>query len=226
MNLEAFKKLSYGLYIVGSKEDDKINAQIANTVFQITSDPPSVAASINRTNLTHEYIEKSRVFSVSILSNKAPLSFIGRFGFKSGREINKFEEVNYMIRKTGAPIVTDFSVAYLECEVVGSFSFETHTVFFGKVVECDVLKDEEPMTYAFYREIKGGRAPKTSPTFLKEERVMGTSKRFVCKVCGYIYDPERGDPENNIPAGTPFESLPPTWICPVCGASKSEFEPE
>ncbi len=50
--------------------------------------------------------------------------------------------------------------------------------------------------------------------------------KYVCQVCGYVYDPEQGDPEADIPAGTPFEKLPEDWVCPVCGAGKSEFEKE
>jgi rubredoxin len=50
--------------------------------------------------------------------------------------------------------------------------------------------------------------------------------KYKCSVCGYIYDPEEGDLEGNIPRGTPFEELPEDWQCPVCGASKDEFEKE
>ncbi len=50
--------------------------------------------------------------------------------------------------------------------------------------------------------------------------------RYVCSICGYVYDPAKGDPDNNIPPGTPFEKLPDDWRCPVCGASKSDFEKE
>ena len=92
MNRKALHKISYGLYIICSKKDKKINGQIANAVFQVTSDPPTVAVSINKKNLTHEFIESSKVFTMSILCEKAPMTYIGTFGYKSGRDIDKFKE--------------------------------------------------------------------------------------------------------------------------------------
>ncbi|HDH63366.1 MAG TPA: flavin reductase, partial [Firmicutes bacterium] len=87
MDLKTLHKITYGLYLVTSKNGEKINGQIANTVFQVTSDPPRISVTINKKNLTHEFIEKSRVFAVSVLSKETPLKFIGNFGFKSGRDI-------------------------------------------------------------------------------------------------------------------------------------------
>jgi len=92
VNPKALYKLGYGLYVVSSIKGDRINGQIANTVFQISSEPPAVAVSINKKNLTHEFIVESKVFTVSILSQDAPLSFIGHFGFKSGREVDRLKE--------------------------------------------------------------------------------------------------------------------------------------
>ena len=94
MNLNALYKLGYGMYIVGSHKGDKLNGQVANTVFQITSEPPTVAVSINKSNLTHDYIKTSKVFSASILCQAAPLPYIGGFGFKSGRDTDKTKGVN------------------------------------------------------------------------------------------------------------------------------------
>lgn len=48
--------------------------------------------------------------------------------------------------------------------------------------------------------------------------------KYVCQVCGYVYDPAKGDPDNGIAPGTPFEALPDTWVCPLCGVAKSSFE--
>ena len=118
MNLKTLHKISYGLYIVCSKNNDKFNGQIANALFQVTSEPPTIAISINKQNLTHEYITKSKVLTISILTEEAPLKFIGNFGFKSGREIDKFKEVNFKIGKTKAPIVMDYSLACVEAKVI------------------------------------------------------------------------------------------------------------
>jgi flavin reductase (DIM6/NTAB) family NADH-FMN oxidoreductase RutF len=169
MNTFAFRKISYGLYVVTSGKEGKYNGQIANTVFQVTSEPPTLAVSINKQNFTHEHIRESRKFTASILSEAAPMTMIGRFGFKCGRDINKFEGTGVRTGKTGLPIVTDHAVAFVEAEVVGEMDCGTHTIFLGRVVECDILDAQaEPMTYAYYHKVKGGKAPKTAPTYLKE----------------------------------------------------------
>lgn len=169
MDPKALFKISYGVYIISSQKENKINGQTANTLIQITSEPQTVAISINKQNLTYEFIEESGVFSASILSTEAPLSLIGKFGFKSGRESNKFEGINYKIGKTGSPIVLDNTVAYLEAEVINKLDAGTHTIFLGKVVDAEILSDKEPMTYAYYHEIKKGTTPKTAPTYIKEK---------------------------------------------------------
>ena len=229
MNMRAVQKMCYGVYIISSKKDDKINGQIANTAFQITSEPATVAISINKQNLTHEYIETSKVFTISILSKDAPMTLIGNFGFKSGRDIDKFKDVQYKKGVTGAPIVLEQTVAFMECEVLSSTDVGTHTIFIGKIIDCDNLSNAEPMTYAYYHQIKGGKSPATAPTYIKEEPEVGktaSSGKYKCKICGYIYDPAKGDPDGGIEPGTPFEKLPDTWTCPICNAPKSEFEKE
>ena len=223
MDARAFRLVSYGLYIVTSKRGRELNGQIANTVFQVCAEPPMIAVCINKKNYTHEFIEESRVFAISILSKEAPMNLIGQFGFKSGRDIDKFENVNYKVGKTGAPLVTDFTVGFIEAEVMKSMEVGTHTLFVGKVVEASVLGREEPLTYAYYHEIKGGRSPETAPTYIKSEEVNKVDK-YVCQICGYVYDPEKGDPDGGIAPGTAFEDIPDDWVCPVCGASKDQFK--
>lgn len=232
MNNSAFYKLSYGLYVITSGKEGRFNGQIANTVFQVTSAPPTVAVSINKLNFTHEHIVASRRFAVSILEEATPMTLIGRFGFKCGRDINKFEGVRVRTGKTGIPVVTDHTVAFIEAEVVGEMDCGTHTIFLGRVVECDVLDTAaEPMTYAYFHKVKGGRAPKNAPTYQEQETPKPAAApekaaRYTCTICGYIYDPETGDPKGNVAAGTRFEDLPATWVCPVCGAEKDKFAKE
>lgn len=170
MNLQALHKLGYGLYIVSSSKGDKINGQIANSVFQITSEPPTVAVSINKNNLTHEFIRESRCFTVSVLRQDTPLPFIGRFGFKSGRDIDKFEGINYKMGETQAPVVIEHAVAYLEARVTQEVDVGTHTVFIGEVVNADVISEEECMTYAHYHLVKRGTTPKTAPSYIDEKK--------------------------------------------------------
>ena len=231
MDSKAFHKISYGLYLVCSKKGDKFNGQIANTVIQVTSDPPKIAVAINKENLTNEFIRESKVLTISILSKEAPMKFIGHFGFKSGRELDKFEGMNYKVGVTGAPIIIENSIAYLEAKVVGSLDVGTHTVFIGEVVGAEVIDEyEEPMTYAYYHEVKRGKSPKNAPTYIKEEKeekkeVLKMAK-YRCTVCGYVYNPEKGDPDSGIDPGTPFEEIPDDWVCPVCGVGKDQFKKE
>ena len=225
MNVKALYKLGYGLYVVSSRKGDRLNGQIANTVFQITSEPPTIAVSINKNNLTHEFIRGSKVLAVSVLSQDTPLSFIGHFGFKSGRDIDKLEGINYKIGETQAPVVTDNTLAYLEARVIQELDVGTHTIFAGELVGADVLKEGEPMTYAYYHQVKRGTTPKTAPSYIEEKKEATTKMvKYKCTVCGYIYDPELGDPDGGIKPGTPFEEIPDDWVCPVCGAAKDEFE--
>jgi flavin reductase (DIM6/NTAB) family NADH-FMN oxidoreductase RutF/rubredoxin len=225
MNLQALYKLSYGLYVVCSQKNGKFNGQIANTVFQVCSEPPIIAAALNKQNLTNEFVSSSKVFTVSILSQDTPLSYIGSFGFKSGRDVDKFKGVNYKLGETGVPIVLDSTLAYLEAKVINQMDVGTHTIFVGEIVGADVIKEGELMTYAYYHQVKRGTTPKTAPTYIKEEKEAATKMaKYKCSVCGYIYNPELGDPDGKIKPGTPFEKLPDDWVCPVCGANKDQFE--
>lgn len=168
MDMSTLHKMSYGMYIVSSKSDNRCNGQVANSVFQVTSEPQQVAACINKQNLTHEYISKSGVFAVSVLSEDTPFEFIGSFGFRCGREFDKCSNCVCNTGITGAPIIMDYAAAFLECEVVSSLDAGTHTIFIGKVINAELINDKEPMTYAYYRIVKGGKSPKTAPTYIKE----------------------------------------------------------
>jgi len=170
MNVKALHKIGYGLYIVTSRKGDRFNGQIANTLFQVTSEPPTVAVSINKKNLTWEFIKESKVFAASVLCQDTPLTFIGRFGFKSGRDIDKLDGVNYKTGETGAPIVLDSAVAYLEARVNQEIDVGTHTIFIGEVVNGEVISDKVCMTYDYYHQIKGGKTPKAAATYIEEKK--------------------------------------------------------
>ena len=165
------------------------------------------------------------------ICQSTPLNFIGRFGFKSGRDTDKFDGINYRIGETGAPIVLDNAVSYLEARVTKEMDVGTHTIFVGEVVNADVISDEACMTYEYYHQVKGGKTPKAAATYIEEKKeaeapreVKDKKVKYRCTVCGYIYDPEKGDPDSGVKPGTPFEALPDDWVCPVCGAEKSQFE--
>jgi ferric-chelate reductase [NAD(P)H] len=162
-------KLSYGLYIVAAGDGLKANAQICNTAFQITSEPKIMAVSINKLNYTHEFIQNARKFTLSILDTSAPFEFIGKFGFRSGRDIDKLAGVSQKLGATGCPVVLEHVCGYIECEVRDAKDLGSHTLFFGKAAEGEILTEAAPLTYDYYHKVIKGKAPKTAPTFIASE---------------------------------------------------------
>lgn len=234
MNIESFFKITYGLYLVCSKDGSNFNGHISNTVFQVTADPPKFVVASHKSNLTTSYIEKSKVFSVSVLQQDTDLDFMGPWGFKSGKNIDKFKGTSYKLGKTGVPIVLDKTLAYLECEVVDQIDTGTHILFIGQVIDAEVIDHHAmPLTYNYYREVIKGFSPENSPTYTGDklekavvnEPVLNSEKpkKYQCTVCGFIYDPEEGDPHAGIAPGTAFEDIPDDWTCPICGVSKKDF---
>jgi len=234
MNIEAFFKVTYGLYLVCSKDGNNYNGHVSNTVFQVTADPPQFVVASHKKNLTTSYIEKSRLFSVSILQQDVDLDFIGPWGFKSGTQVDKFKGASFKLGKTGVPIVLDKAIAYIECEVVEKIDTGTHILFIGRVVDAEIFNNQsKPLTYNYYREVIKGLSPENSPTFTgdKLEKIVfdasvlteGKPKKYQCTICGFIYDPDEGDPHAGIAPGTAFEDIPDDWTCPICGVSKKDF---
>lgn len=167
MNRNAFRNISYGLYVISTWDEGRPTGCTANSAMQITSDPATIAISINHANYTNECIQKSGKFAISVLSEKSDPSIIGTFGFRSGREVNKFDNVAYQV-KGYMPVISD-ACAYITCDVIDKMETETHTVFLGKVMDCDVLSSDDPMTYAYYHKVIKGKSPKAAPTYLPEE---------------------------------------------------------
>ena len=229
MDPNVLHNIGYGMYVVSSCKGVKLNGQIVNSLMQITSEPATVAISINKKNLTHEFIAASGSFSVSILAQETPLVFIGQFGFKSGRELDKFKNVKYRLQDSGCPVVLDNAIGFLVAKVVGRLDCASHTIFLGEVISSEIIRSGKTMTYDYYHQVKRGATPQSAPTFIKEEMFKpkeAAMKKYRCTVCGYVYDPAIGDPDGGIAAGTPFEKIPDNWVCPVCGVDKSKFEEE
>lgn len=212
MNKNAVRALSYGVYVISVWDEGRPTGCTANSAMQITSDPATIAVSINHNNYTNECIRKNGRFSISVLSEKSDPQIIGTFGFQSGRTVNKYESVPYEL-KNYMPVVKD-SCAYMICEVIDTMETETHTVFLGKVTDMDVMSPDPAMTYAYYHNVVKGKSPKNAPTYLPEEPKSGGT-RYVCSVCGYVYEGE-----------TPFEELPEDYTCPICKQPKSVFRKE
>ncbi|RLD40606.1 MAG: High molecular weight rubredoxin [Bacteroidetes bacterium] len=230
MNPKAYYKLTYGLYIISSKSGDKMNGYIANTAFQITAEPPQIAISCHKDNLSSSIIKDSGLFAISVLKQDVATKLIGTFGFKSGKNIDKFDSVDYKTGSTGIPIVTTDCVAWFECKLVQTVDVGSHILFIGEVVDNSLLdENQEPLTYTWYQTVKNGKAPKNSPTYQKPKELKETDsksefKKYECIVCNHIYDEAEGDAETGIPPGTRFEDLPDDWVCPTCGAEKADFE--
>lgn len=160
-----FRNLSYGLYIIASKHEDKMNAQLVNTVIQVTSQPPRVAVIVHKDNYTHELIFQSKVFSASVVEEGAPITLLAPLGYKSGRDIDKLAGVTYREGITGCPLVTDHALSVLEAEVTDQVDLGTHTVFIGDVVSSEVIAEGTPLTYQYYHSVMRGKSPPKAPTF-------------------------------------------------------------
>lgn len=246
MKFKAFHKLSYGLYIIATELDGKKYGYIGNTAFQVTSSPSQIIISSHKDNFTTSKILNSKKFSISVLQKEVNTALIGVFGFMSGADIDKFNNIKTIISVTGAPIVTDSCVAWFDCRVLNSFDVGSHILILGEVVDSDVLSGEEPLTYDYYREKYKMLAPKNAPTYVdkeklesetvpepvakvefkeepKPEKEVGDLSSYTCKICGFQYNPEEGDPALGIPPGTAFDDLPEDYRCPICNAGKEYF---
>ena len=162
---KALFNLSYGMYIVGSHLGGRANGQVANAVMQLTGDPVSIAVCLNKQNLTETCLAESGAFSVSVLEEDVPMTFIGQFGFKSGRDIDKFAGVDYTTGMLGVPVVREWCLSGFEARITSRLEVHTHVLFVGEVVAAKVFKTGTPLTYANYHLVKKGKSPKTAPTF-------------------------------------------------------------
>lgn len=227
INIEAFFKISYGLYIVSAGNSNNKSGYISNAVFQVTAEPAQFAICCSKNNYTASLIEENRAFTISVLKQNTDQSLISTFGYKSGKDIDKFSGVNSITGITGSPIVTDDTLAWFECRVVQGVDVGTHLLFTAEIVNTKLIEDGEPLTYSFYREVRKGKAPKNAPTYIDTEKNQSkesASEKYKCLLCGNIYDPAEGDTEGKIPPGTEFKDLPDSWQCPVCGTDKGSFD--
>ncbi len=159
------------MYLVATAWEGSRAGFVANTVFQVTSSPAQVAVSCHKDNDTLSLILKSRLFSVSVLRKDADTTLIGEFGFMSSSWFDKFARVASEVKVTGAPVVTGSCVAWLDCRLVSTLDVGTHTLLIGEVADSGLLNDEEPLTYAWYREKYRMLAPRNAPTYVDKEKL-------------------------------------------------------
>ncbi len=203
-----------------------MNGFISNTVFQITAEPAQLAICCHKNNLTADLIASSGLFTVSVLGSNASQELISLFGYRSGRDVDKFASTPHTMTASGAPLVTQDCLAWFECRVTQSVDVGSHLLFTATILNGEMTDiRDEPLTYAMYRDIRKGKSPKNAPTYVAEnEAPAGTAAKYRCVICGHVYDPAKGDPEHGIAAGTDFNDLAAEWTCPICGAGKENFE--
>ena len=195
----AMFSLSYGLFVLTARDGAKDNGCIINTVTQLTDTPKRISIAVNKANLTHDMIQKTGMFNVSVLSNDAPFAIFQHYGFQSGRDVDKFAGVQGMARATNGVYYLPYCTnAFISARVTQTIEFETHTLFIADVTEARQLSDVPSMTYAYYF-----ANVKPKPSKLKEQH------GWVCKICGYVYE---------------GEELPADFICPLCKHGAEDFE--
>ena len=198
----AMFKLSYGLFVLTAREGDKDNGCIINTAAQLTDSPKRIQIAVNKANHTHEMIQRTGVFNVTVLTESVPFKIFQQFGFCSGRDTDKFADVGYQDRTAnGLRYLPENANAVISGKVVESYDWGTHTLFVAEVTEAKVLSDDRSVTYQYYFDhIK----PKPAPAVEGEKKT-----GWVCKICGYVYE---------------GEELPEDYVCPLCKHGPEDFE--
>lgn len=201
MDNKAMYKISYGLYLLTTKDENgKDNGCIVNTVSMITDNPKRIAVFVNKSNYTESVLKKTRAFNVSVLSESAPFSIFKRFGFQSGRTVDKFENFPCPRSGNGLYYLGEHANALISAWVVDAYDYGTHTVFIAEVADCETLSSEPSMTYAYYQ---SNVKPKPQAAASTEK-----TEKWVCTVCGYVHE----------------GPLPDDFICPWCKHPASDFE--
>lgn len=196
----AMFKLSYGLFVLTAKDGSKNNGCIINTVMQVTDTPKRISIAVNKANFTHDMISDTGIFNISVLTQDVPFKIFENYGFRSGKDVDKFEGENLAITDNGIAYIPKYSNAVISGKVISSQDFGTHTLFTADVTQAKVLSSEPSVTYQYYFDNIKPKPPLPSPD----------KKGFVCKICGYVYE---GD------------NLPADFICPLCKHGAEDFEP-
>ncbi|MGI5989859.1 MAG: flavin reductase [Lachnospiraceae bacterium] len=201
MDKKAMYRLTYGLFVI-TVHGEKDNGCIINTAMQAASSPNTITVCLNKTDYTHDMLLETGVFNISILSEKAPFAVFKRFGYQSGRDVDKFADYSGMERTAnGVYRITEGTNAWISCKVRQTVDLGSHTMFVADVTDMEVENDDPSVTYTYY-------LANIKP---KPEKTTGTTGQVVwrCKICGYEY------------VG---EELPADFICPICKHPASDFE--
>lgn len=196
-DLTALFNIGYGLYVVTSNDGKKDNGLIVNTVSQVTNTPNKIAVTINKENYSHHVIKQTGIMNVNCLSIDAPFSIFERFGFVSGRNKDKFENLKPNYSDNGLAFLPRYINSFMSLKVEQYVDLNTHGMFICSITEARVITSQETMTYTYYQ------------NNVKPKPQVEGKKGYVCKVCGYLYE---GD------------TLPDDYICPLCKHGASDFE--
>ena len=197
-DMTALFKIGYGLYVVTSNDGKKDNGFICNTVMQLTSTPVRVAVTVNKANYSHDTILNSGIMNVNCLTEETPFAVFQNYGFRSGRDTDKFEGIDVRRSANGLAVLDENTNAYISLKVEQYLDLDSHGMFICSVTDAEVLGNGESVTYAYYH------------ANIKPKPEKPKKKGFVCKICGYFYE---GD------------ELPEDFICPICKHPASDFEP-
>lgn len=197
-DLTALFKIGYGLYVVTSNDGEKDNGLIVNTVTQVTNTPNRIAVTINKENYSHHVIQQTGVMNVNCLSVEAPFRVFENFGFRSGRNTDKFADCKPIRTENGLVMLPHYINAMMSLKVVQYVDLGTHGMFICEITEARVVSDAETMTYSYYQ------------ANVKPKPQTEGKKGWVCSICGYVYE---------------GEELPEDFICPLCKHGASDFEP-
>ena len=201
MDTKAMFKIGYGLYVLTAQENGFDNGCIINTVSQVTSTPNRISIAVNKVNKTHDMILSTGKFNVSVLTTSAPFDIFKAFGFRSGKDTDKFKDFAYKIDDSDCPYITEHVCSVLRCKVLSMEDLGTHTVFIAEVKDAVVTGSNPPLTYAEYQS-----KIKPKPEIKQEKEIVG----WRCKICGFeIMEKE----------------LPADYVCPLCGHPREDFEP-
>jgi flavin reductase (DIM6/NTAB) family NADH-FMN oxidoreductase RutF/rubredoxin len=201
MNKKAMYNLSYGLFVLTSALDGKDGGCITNTAIQVTSEPNRIGIAVINSNFTRELVSGSGKFNVSVISESADFDLFRRFGFQSGRDVDKFAGFDAVSRsENGLYYVTRGTNAFISATVEQSIDLGSHTLFIAGVDDMEVLSDEKSATYAYYQANIKPQAQKPAS---------GGKTAWRCTVCGYTYE---------------GEELPEDFVCPLCKHPASDFE--
>lgn len=196
----AMYKIGYGLYVITTKTGERHNGAIVNSVGQVTSTPNRVSVTVNKDNYTHDIIKETGMCNLNILSEETPFSVFENFGFKSGRDTDKFDQIEYETSVNGLAVLKENVNGFISLKVEQYVDLDTHGMFICQVTEAKSINHKESMTYSYYHK-------NVKPKPAKKEH---GKKGFVCKICGYVYE---------------GETLPEDFICPICKHPASDFEP-